>query len=72
MIKSGGLRARPPAAQIRPLSLARRFANVFPTTHAMRIVHGILLKGNGWSDIAPDIWPVALLTLIVTVFAAWY
>jgi len=54
------------------LSLARRFANVFPTTHAMRIVHGILLKGNGWSDIAPDIWPVALLTLIVTVFAAWY
>lgn len=50
---------------------AQWFGNVFPTTHAMRIVRGILLKGNGWSDIAPDLWPIALFTVIVTTFAAW-
>jgi len=50
---------------------AQWFGNVFPTTHAMRIVRGVLLKGNGWSDIAPDIWPIALFTVVVTVFAAW-
>jgi ABC-2 type transport system permease protein len=44
---------------------------VFPTTHAMRIVRGILLKGNDWSDIWPDIWPIALFTVIVTAFASW-
>ena len=27
---------------------------VFPTTHAMRIVRGMLLKGNGWNEIAPE------------------
>jgi ABC-2 type transport system permease protein len=37
----------------------------------MRIVRGILLKGAGWSDIAPDLWPIALFTVIVTAFAAW-
>ena len=50
---------------------AQWFGNVFPTTHAMRIVRGVLLKGNGWSDIAPDIWPIALFTVVVTAFAAW-
>jgi ABC-2 type transport system permease protein len=50
---------------------AQWFGNVFPTTHAMRIVRGILLKGNGWNDIWPDIWPIALFTVIVTAFASW-
>ena len=50
---------------------AQWFGNVFPTTHAMRIVRGILLKGNGWYDIWPDIWPIALFTVIVTAFASW-
>jgi len=50
---------------------AQWFGNVFPTTHAMRIVRGILLKGNGWSEIAPDLWPIALFTVVVTAFAAW-
>ena len=33
---------------------------VLPTTHAVRIVRGIMLKGNGWTEIAPDLWPLAL------------
>jgi ABC-2 type transport system permease protein len=27
---------------------AQIIGNVFPTTHAIRIVRGMLLKGNGW------------------------
>jgi ABC-type multidrug transport system permease subunit len=42
---------------------------VFPTTHAMRIVRGMLLKGNGWHEIAPELWPIALFMLIVVVIA---
>jgi ABC-type multidrug transport system permease subunit len=45
---------------------------VFPTTHAMRIVRGMLLKGNGWSEIAPELWPIALFTLCVVAIAAWF
>jgi ABC-2 type transport system permease protein len=42
---------------------------ILPTTHAMRIVRGMLLKGNGWNEIAPDLWPIALFALIVVVIA---
>jgi ABC-2 type transport system permease protein len=42
---------------------------VFPTTHAMRIVRGMLLKGNGWHEIAPELWPIALFALIVVTIA---
>ncbi len=45
--------------------------NLFPTTHAMRIVRGMLLKGNGWSEIAPEMWPMAVFTVVVIVFAVW-
>ena len=50
---------------------AQAIGNVFPTTHAMRIVRGMLLKGNGWSEIAPEIWPMAVFTIAVIVFAVW-
>jgi ABC-2 type transport system permease protein len=45
---------------------------VLPTTHAMRIVRGMLLKGNGWSEIAPDLWPMALFALCVVAIAVWF
>ena len=44
---------------------------VFPTTHALRIVRGILLKGNAASDILPDLWPIAVFTLVVAAVAIW-
>ena len=50
---------------------AQAIGQVFPTTHAMRIVRGILLKGAGWSEIAPEMWPMALFTVVVIVFAVW-
>jgi ABC-2 type transport system permease protein len=45
---------------------------VFPTTHAMRIVRGMLLKGNGWTEIAPELWPIALFTLCAVGVAVWF
>ena len=45
---------------------------VFPTTHAMRIVRGMLLKGNGWTEIAPELWPIALFTLCAIGTAVWF
>ena len=48
---------------------AQWLGNIFPTTHAMRIVRGMLLKGVGWPEIAPEIWPMALFTVVVIGFA---
>jgi ABC-2 type transport system permease protein len=44
---------------------------LLPMTHVLRIVRGILLKGNGFFDIAPDVWPIAVFTLLVAVVAVW-
>lgn len=39
---------------------AQTVGSVFPLTHFLRIVRGILLKGNGLVDILPHLWPLAL------------
>jgi len=44
---------------------------IFPTTHALRIVRGILLKGNGATEILPELWPIAAFTLVVGTIAIW-
>ena len=44
---------------------------LFPVTHALRIVRGVLLKGNGLAQIAPDLWPIAAFTMVVAVVAIW-
>jgi ABC-2 type transport system permease protein len=45
---------------------------IFPTTHAMRIVRGMLLKGNGLPEILPELWPIVLFTLAVVAIAVWF
>jgi ABC-2 type transport system permease protein len=44
---------------------AQAIGEVLPLTHFLRIVRGILLKGNGWNEIAPNVWPLALFLLVV-------
>ncbi len=44
---------------------------IFPTTHALRIVRGILLKGNTAAEILPELWPIAAFTLVVGAIAIW-
>ena len=50
---------------------AQWVGEVFPTTHALRIVRGILLKGNGATEIVPELWPIAAFTLVVGAIAIW-
>jgi ABC-2 type transport system permease protein len=38
---------------------AQALGEVLPLTHFLRIVRGILLKGNGLAEIAPNLWPIA-------------
>lgn len=43
---------------------AQAVGSVLPLTHFLRIVRGILLKGNGLIDIAPHLWPIALFMVV--------
>jgi ABC-2 type transport system permease protein len=44
-------------------SWAQTIGKVLPLTHFLRIVRGILLKGKGASEIAPELWPIGLFML---------
>jgi ABC-2 type transport system permease protein len=48
---------------------AQAIGSILPTTYFMRSVRGILLKGNGWTDLWPHVWPMLLFTFIVMGFA---
>ena len=48
---------------------AQYIGEIFPTTHAIRIVRGLLLKGNGLEDIVPELWPIALFALVIVAIA---
>lgn len=43
---------------------AQAVGEVFPLTHFLRIVRGILLKGNGVEDVALQLWQIALFAAI--------
>ncbi len=42
---------------------AQTIGEVLPLTHFLRIVRGILLKGNGMAEVLPHLWPIALFML---------
>jgi ABC-2 type transport system permease protein len=44
---------------------AQDIGECLPLTHFLRIVRGILLKGNGVAECAPDLWPIALFVAVM-------
>lgn len=47
---------------------AQAIGSCLPLTHFLRIVRGVLLKGNGLIEILPELWPIALfMTVVMTV-----
>jgi len=44
---------------------AQDLGECLPLTHFLRIVRGILLKGNGIAECAPDLWPIALFVAVM-------
>jgi ABC-2 type transport system permease protein len=43
---------------------AQMIGETLPLTHYLRIVRGILLKGNGFEQILPNLWPIGLFLLV--------
>ena len=50
---------------------AQWLGELFPVTHFLRIVRGILLKGNDAADVAAHVWPIALFLVAVGSVAMW-
>jgi len=43
---------------------AQWIGELLPATHFLRVVRGILLKGNGFTQIWPDTWPLILFLFL--------
>jgi ABC-2 type transport system permease protein len=49
---------------------AQFIGNLLPLTYFNRLIRGILLKGNGWADSWPSVWPLIIFTLVLMAIAA--
>jgi ABC-2 type transport system permease protein len=48
---------------------AQTLGSCLPLTHFLRVVRGVMLKGNGLVEIAPEIWPIALFMTVAMIVA---
>ena len=48
---------------------AQWLGEVLPLTHFLRILRGILLKGNGMAEIGAELWPIAAFLLVAGAIA---
>jgi ABC-2 type transport system permease protein len=44
---------------------AQAIGEVLPLTHFLRIVRGLLLKGNGLAETMPEVWPIVAFMAVV-------
>ncbi len=49
---------------------AQAIGEALPLTHFLRVLRGILLKGNEFPDVWPDVWPILLFGILVMAFGA--
>ena len=48
---------------------AQVIGEILPLTHFLRIVRGVMLKGNGFAQAWPNLWPLVLFLLAVAALA---
>ena len=48
---------------------AQQLGEVLPLTHFLRIVRGIMLKGNGFAEVASELWPMLAFLAGATLLA---
>jgi ABC-2 type transport system permease protein len=48
---------------------AQVIGEAIPLTHFLRVVRGVMLKGGGFLEVAPNVWPLALFWLVVATIA---
>jgi ABC-2 type transport system permease protein len=48
---------------------AQAIGELLPVTHFLRVIRGILLKGNGFAETWPHLWPIALFMVVVSAVA---
>jgi ABC-2 type transport system permease protein len=48
---------------------AQWLGETLPLSHFLRIIRGVLLKGNGWIEIWPELWPILLFMFLVSALA---
>ncbi len=48
---------------------AQHLGEVLPLTHFLRLVRGILLKGNDWHQTWPHVWPIGLFLVVALTIA---
>ncbi len=49
---------------------AQALGNLLPLTYFLRLIRGILLKGNGWTDSWPNVWPMMVFTVVLMLVAS--
>lgn len=48
---------------------AQMIGEALPLTHFLRVVRGIMLKGNGVAEVLPNVWPMAVFMLVAGLVA---
>lgn len=46
---------------------AQYIGSILPSTYFIRIVRGIMLKGSNFTEIWPNIWPLCIFMIVVTI-----
>jgi ABC-2 type transport system permease protein len=48
---------------------AQTVGSILPLTHFLRVVRGVMLKGNGFAETLPEVWPIALFMAVAMTVA---
>ena len=48
---------------------AQALGEALPLTHFIRIVRGVMLKGNDWAQVWPQLWPIGIFMIAAAILA---